>query len=147
MQCVKGLLELGMPTVAVVRSPEKYAETFEKSEKLQIKQGDVQDVGSLKAVLQDARVKHVIFAASGKTYWSAKDVDEQVTSLIVQLEWFHDLACRACHLLMNMCMHAELQGVANTVQAAKEAGGVDRIVLVSSALVTPKNRFGCMQSQ
>lgn len=39
-------------------------------------------------------------------------------------------------------MHANLQGVANTVEAAKQAGGVDRIVLVSSALVTPKNRCG-----
>ena len=78
MQCVKRLLELGIPTIAVVRSPEKYADTFDKSEQLQIKQGDVQNVASLKSVLQDGKVKHVIFSASGKTYWSAKDVDEQV---------------------------------------------------------------------
>lgn len=99
LQCVKRLLELGMPTVAVVRSPEKYAETFEKNEKLQIKQGDVQDVGSLKAVLQDTRVKHVIFAASGKTYWSAKDVDEQVRYLSCTNGEIHGLIFCACHLL------------------------------------------------
>ena len=81
LQCVKRLLELGTPTIAVVRNPDKYADTFEESEKLQIKQGDVQDPGSLQTVFQEGRVKHVIFAASGKTYWSAKDVDEQVDFL------------------------------------------------------------------
>ena len=86
MECVKRLLELGTPTIAVVRSPEKYADTLCKmeNEQLQIRQADVQDVASLKAVLQDGRVKHVIFSASGKTYWSAKDVDEQV----VLIMWF-----------------------------------------------------------
>lgn len=33
-----------------------------------------------------------------------------------------------------------MQGVSNTAEAAKSAG-VERLVLVSSALVTPKNRF------
>ena len=33
------------------------------------------------------------------------------------------------------------QGVKNVADAAKELGGIDRVVVVSSALVTPKNRF------
>ncbi len=34
----------------------------------------------------------------------------------------------------------QVQGVANTAEAAKKVGA-ERVVLVSSALVTPKNRF------
>ncbi|BDA42667.1 Uncharacterized protein At2g34460, chloroplastic [Coccomyxa sp. Obi] len=63
---------------------------------------------SLENVFEKTNAKRVIFAASGKTYFSAKDVDEQ--------------------------------GVGNTAIAAKKLG-LERVVLVSSALVTPKNRF------
>ena len=34
-----------------------------------------------------------------------------------------------------------LQGVGNVAQAAKELGGFQRVVLVSSGLVTPARRF------
>ena len=78
LECVKRLLELGMPTVAIVRNPDKYTDKFPKDAKLQIRTGDVQDQASLKHVLLDTKVKHVIFAASGKTYWSAADVDKKV---------------------------------------------------------------------
>ena len=82
---MKRLLELGMPTVAVVRNPDKYKDTFPKDAKLQIRTGDVQDLASLKQVLLDTKAKHVIFAASGKTYWSAADVDKKVGSALISI--------------------------------------------------------------
>ena len=81
-ECVKRLLELGMPTVAIVRNPDKYKDTFPQDAKLQIRTGDVQDQASLKQLLLDTKAKHVIYAASSKTYWSAADVDKQVNTEI-----------------------------------------------------------------
>ncbi len=79
LECVKRLLELGQSVVAVVRNPDKYKETFPSSKNLQVMTGDVTDRQSLEKVFEQTNAKRVIFAASGKTYFSAKDVDEQVT--------------------------------------------------------------------
>ena len=65
---------------AVVRSPEKYKETFAEvpnSGKIELVPGDVTDPSSLNAALSGVD-GGVIFAASGTTYFSAKAVDYQV---------------------------------------------------------------------
>ena len=77
-ECVKRLLELGQPAVAIVRNPEKYKDAFGSNKNLTLLPGDVTDVASLKSAFKEGHIKNVIFAASGKTYWSAKSVDEQV---------------------------------------------------------------------
>lgn len=77
-ECVKRLLELGQPAVAIVRNPDKYKDSFASDKNLTFISGDVTNVSSLKSAFQERQVKKVIFAASGKTYWSAKSVDEQV---------------------------------------------------------------------
>ena len=79
-ECVKRLLELGEPAVAIVRDPQKYKNAFKNDKNLTLLSGDVTDAASLKSAFKEGHVKNVIFAASGKTYWSAKSVDEQVTS-------------------------------------------------------------------
>ena len=78
-ECVKRLLELGQPAVAVVRDPQKYKDAFSDDKNLTLLSGDVTDAASLKSAFKERRFKNVIFAASGKTYWSAKSVDEQVS--------------------------------------------------------------------
>ena len=78
-ECVKRLLELGQPAVAVVRDPQKYKDAFSDDKNLTLLSGDVTDAASLKSAFKEGRVRNVIFAASGKTYWSAKSVDEQVS--------------------------------------------------------------------
>lgn len=73
-ECVKRLLEVTQDKVrAVVRDPSKYAEAFPKDARLEVVAGDVTDQASLDKALAGA--KGVIFAASGKGYWSAKEVD------------------------------------------------------------------------
>lgn len=104
LQCVKHMLQNGLKVRAVVRSPDKYADTFPQDKNLSVVSGDVTDVASLKSVLQ--RAKGAIFAASASSYWAGAAVD--------------------------------FRGVSNVAQAA---GPDQPIVLVSSALVTPKNRF------
>ncbi len=79
-ECVKRLLELGQPAVAIVRDPQKYKDAFDNDKNLRLLSGDVTDAASLKSAFKEGHVKNVIFAASGKTYWSAKSVDEQVSS-------------------------------------------------------------------
>lgn len=75
-ECVKRLLAASdLPVRAVVREPSKYAEVLPKSEKLEIVAGDVTDKASLQGALKGA--KGIIFAASGKGYWSASSVDFQ----------------------------------------------------------------------
>ncbi|GIL75441.1 hypothetical protein Vretimale_8071 [Volvox reticuliferus] len=105
LECVKRLLVVSdLPTRAVVRDTAKLAGALEPSDKLQIVQGDVTNPVSLREVLQGAR--GVIFAAAGKGYWSAADVD--------------------------------FKGVQNLAEVAKDVG-VERVVLVSSMLVTRKH--------
>ncbi|KAI8476283.1 MAG: hypothetical protein J3K34DRAFT_401798 [Monoraphidium minutum] len=107
-ECVKRLLEVTRdPVRAVVRDPSKYAEAFPKDARLQVVAGDVTDKTSLTKAFEGA--KGVIFAASGRGYWSANAVD--------------------------------YEGVVNTAEAAKAAGSVGRVVLVSSMLSDPANRF------
>ncbi|GLI61952.1 hypothetical protein VaNZ11_004514 [Volvox africanus] len=125
LECVKRLLAVSdLPTRAIVRDPTKLAAALEPSDKLQIIQGDVTNPASLREVLQGAR--GVIFAAAGKGYWSAADVD--------------------------------FKGVQNVAEVAKDVG-VERVVLVSSMLVTRKHwlhplrillnnlRFGLMDNK
>jgi uncharacterized protein YbjT (DUF2867 family) len=113
LECVKRLLEVtNLPVRAVVRKPDAHADKLKaaagnKATRLEVVAGDVTDPASLPPTLTDA--SGVIFAASGKGYWSAKSVDEQ--------------------------------GVKNVVDAAAAAGGVQRVVLVSSMLTHPSNRF------
>ncbi len=76
-ECVKIILELGQPAVAIVRNPENYRDAFGYNKNLTLLPGDVTDVASLRTAFKEGHVKNVIFAASGKTYWSAKSVDEQ----------------------------------------------------------------------
>ncbi|GIL51341.1 hypothetical protein Vafri_7348 [Volvox africanus] len=105
LECVKRLLAVSdLPTRAIVRDPTKLAGALEPSDKLQIVHGDVTNPASLREVLQGAR--GVIFAAAGKGYWSAADVD--------------------------------FKGVQNVAEVAKDVG-VERVVLVSSMLVTRKH--------
>eukprot|EP00878_Enallax_costatus_P017417 GHUV01018291.1.p1 GENE.GHUV01018291.1~~GHUV01018291.1.p1 ORF type:complete len:131 (+),score=33.71 GHUV01018291.1:127-519(+) len=113
LECVKRLLEVtSLPVRAVVRAPDAHADKLktvagDKANRLEVVQGDVTDPASLPAALQDAQ--GVIFAASGKGFWSAKAVDEQ--------------------------------GVKNVAEAAAAAGSVKRVVLVSSMLTHPSNRY------
>lgn len=117
LECVKRLLSAtNAPVRAVVRDPAKYDATFKAAAaaagadadtRLQVVAGDVTDPQSLTGALKDAA--GVIFAASGKGFWSAKPVDNE--------------------------------GVANVIAAAKEAGGVQHVVLVSSMLTDPANRL------
>ena len=79
-ECIKRLLELGQPAVAIVRNPDKYRDAFGRDKNLTLLSGDVTDAASLKKAFHEGHVKRIIFAASGKTYWSAKPVDEKVTS-------------------------------------------------------------------
>lgn len=105
---------------------------------------------SLRAALQGAG--GVIFAASGAGFLSAKGVDCQVCwgGLTAGrpfglrgwgLERRHPtpqplLCSLPCVSTPAPCMCAPaLQGVANVAEAVKEAGGQQRVVLVSSALV------------
>ena len=135
-ECVKRLLELGQPAVAIVRDPDKYKNAFGKDDNLTLLAGDVTDATSLKKAFHEGHVRRVIFAASGKTYWSAKPVDEKVDSppLPQQRSWDNQTSPRA--VLNHVYI---VQGVGNTLEAASSSN-IDRIVLVSSALVTPKNR-------
>jgi uncharacterized protein YbjT (DUF2867 family) len=81
--CVEKLLAQGKKVLAVVRDPDKYVGAWSSSEKLQIEAGDVTDASSLTRPLHN--VKGIIFAASGKTYFSAKTVDTEVRLLLITL--------------------------------------------------------------
>lgn len=91
---------------AVVRSPEKYAEKFDKAE---VVKGDVCDEESLKSAF--AGCQAVVFAASASTYKGPGGPYE-----------------------------VDYLGLQKTVNAAK-ACGVERLVVVSSRLVNPKNKW------
>lgn len=116
-ECVRRLIQTTKgPVRAVVRDPAKYEAQFKEAahaaggnatSRLQVVAGDVTDPDSLKAALKDAA--GVIFAASGRGFWSAKPVD--------------------------------YQGVVNMIDAARASGGVKHLVLVSSMLTDPANRF------
>lgn len=74
--CVKRLLQVSsLPVRAVVRDPEKYKGVWGDAPKLEVFRGDVTDEASLRAVMHGAQ--GVIFAASGKGYWSPAQVDFQ----------------------------------------------------------------------
>lgn len=104
-ECVKRLLAVTTSQVrAVVRDPQKYEGQMPADARLQVVAGDVTDKASLTAALTGAL--GVVFAASGKGYWTADPVDHK--------------------------------GVANVAEVAKQCG-VQRVVMVSSMLVTPKN--------
>ncbi|WIA24093.1 hypothetical protein OEZ85_013698 [Tetradesmus obliquus] len=113
LECVKRLLAVSTdPVRAVVRDPAAHGDKLRQAagdatSRLQVVAGDVTDPDSLTAALADAA--GVIFAASGKGYWSAAAVDSQ--------------------------------GVKNVADAAKAAGNVSRVVLVSSMLTHPSNRL------
>ncbi|KAG2438960.1 hypothetical protein HYH02_010752 [Chlamydomonas schloesseri] len=105
LECVKRLVDVSdIPTRAVVRDPSKLESVLAKSPKLQIVKGDVTDEASLRDVLKGAR--GVIFAAAGRGYWSAAEVD--------------------------------FKGVQRAAAISKEVGA-ERLVLVSSMLVTKRN--------
>eukprot|EP00879_Flechtneria_rotunda_P001209 GHRR01001356.1.p1 GENE.GHRR01001356.1~~GHRR01001356.1.p1 ORF type:complete len:241 (+),score=74.34 GHRR01001356.1:206-928(+) len=79
-ECVKRLLKsTQLPVRAVVRDPSKYADTFKQEagaeSRLELVTGDVTDPASLTAAVSDAQ--GIIFAASGKGYWSAEGVDNK----------------------------------------------------------------------
>ena len=77
-ECVKRLLEDGEQVKAVVRDPKKYEGAFPADRNLQVVPGDVTDASSLRTAFDGAR--GVIFAASGKTYFSASEVDQKVSA-------------------------------------------------------------------
>lgn len=60
---------------------------------MEVVSGDVTDPASLPSALSDA--SGVIFAASGKGYWSAESVDEQVSSCARVLHYTSVIACVA----------------------------------------------------
>lgn len=106
-QCVERLLTATSENVrAIVRDPSKYS-NLAKDPRVEVVQGDVTSKDSLVTALKGS--KGVIFAASGKGFWSADSVDHK--------------------------------GVAAVAEACQAAGGVERVVLVSSQKVDPKNRF------
>lgn len=70
----------------------------------------------------------------------ALDADEQIPmpgALPVRL------SCPPIEYHISMCLSYQswLQGVANVAAAAKDAG-LNRVVLVTSRMVTPQNRYG-----
>ena len=74
---MKQLAQLGKPVRAIVRSPEKYKDDFASlGSSVTTVKGDVTHPESLARAL--AGVTGIIFAASGKGYWSARGVDELV---------------------------------------------------------------------
>lgn len=78
LECVKRLLQVGTePVRAVVRDPSKYADVFPQDQRLEVVPGDVTDSNSVSKCLADA--KGVVFAASGKGFWTASAVDDQVS--------------------------------------------------------------------
>ncbi|KAK9843431.1 hypothetical protein WJX81_002050 [Elliptochloris bilobata] len=75
LECVKRLAQLGRPVQAIIRSPDKYTDLFSGlGSNVTAVKGDVESSESLTVAL--AGVKNIIFAASGKGYWSARAVDE-----------------------------------------------------------------------
>ncbi|GLC35539.1 hypothetical protein PLESTM_000335100 [Pleodorina starrii] len=105
LECVKRLLAISdLPTRAVLRNPSKLDGVLEPNPKLQIVQGDVTNIDSLREALRGAR--GVIFAVAGTGYWSPAEVD--------------------------------FKGVQNVAAVSKELG-VQRVILVSSMLVTRKH--------
>ena len=82
LECVKRLAQLGRPVRAVVRNPDKYRDAFENlGSTVSVVKGDVEAPASLREAL--AGVQNVIFAASGKGYFSARAVDELVWLSVV----------------------------------------------------------------
>lgn len=80
LECVKRLLQAtDQPVRAVVRDVAKYAGKFPEDSggRLQVVQGDVEKPESLGPALENA--DGVIFAASGRGYWSAAPVDRDVS--------------------------------------------------------------------
>lgn len=74
---MKRLAQLGKPVRAIVRSPEKYKDDFAGlGSSVTTVKGDVTDPESMARAL--AGVTGIIFTASGKSYWSARSVDELV---------------------------------------------------------------------
>jgi nucleoside-diphosphate-sugar epimerase len=149
LECVKRLLaSTAEPCRAVVRNPASYADSFPTDPRLEVVAGDVTSKESLQQCLAGA--KGVIFAASGKGYRSAAEVDNQVP---------HSTARRGAggpvlaalpsrpaapgsaprSALTPGLPAARAQGVRNVAEVAKEVGAA-RVVLVSSALVHPANR-------
>ena len=94
-ECVNRLAQLGRPVKAVIRSPEKYKDAFTGSG-ITIVKGDVESLNSLKEAL--AGVKNIIFAASGKGYFSARAVDELVSLGTYSLS--KSLVCKSSAKLM-----------------------------------------------
>lgn len=135
-ECVNRLAQVGRPVKAVVRSPEKYKDAFTGSG-ITIVKGDVESLNSLKEAL--AGVNNIIFAASGKGYFSARAVDE-----LVSLGTYSLCKSLVCKSSAEICTH--LQGVGTVAEAAK-AVGAKHIVLVSSALVTPQNRCVLVETE
>ena len=78
-ECVEQALSAGKTVRAVVRNADAYKSAFsENNSRLQLVKGDVQDMDSLRSALEG--VKGVVFAASGRGYWSAAAVDRQASS-------------------------------------------------------------------
>lgn len=76
---VDRLLAENIQTIAVVRSPAKYADRWPADhKKLKVVQGDVTDAAGLTEAVKNCT--HIVFAASGQTYFSAKSVDFEVRS-------------------------------------------------------------------
>lgn len=66
----------GTTVRAVVRDPAKYADKLPSQPGLEVVAGDVCDEASLRTVLAGAR--GVVFAASGKGFWTPAEVDFEV---------------------------------------------------------------------
>ena len=101
----------------------------------------MEDPAALKEALRNSR--GVIFAASGKGYWSPAKVDNQARHRVTL--WSRALPCRRivhgapdCSMSVDDCLCCA-QGVANVAAAAKQTGA-QRVVLISSCLVTTKHK-------
>ena len=149
-EAVRQLLAADREVRAVGRSKERLQKLFEPSDNLSIVEASVGLPESLKTAL--AGTSGVINAVSGKGYWSPAAVDFQVGLAAGAAMCGCERNCRTSHMGLKpapACIIAGtklsalqgvlLQGSGNVAEAAKEAGA-EHVVLVSSALVTKKNR-------
>lgn len=135
--CVQQLLQAGDTVRAVVRSPDKFERQGIKHDNLHVVAGDVTDAASLQAALQGA--DSCIFAAAGATYLGARAVEDKVHQEYAALSCCLLTLRKASCTIESLSHTSQLQGVQNLAAVAGRTG--THVVLVSAALVTPKNWY------
>ena len=124
---VRRAAALGHPVRAVVRTPAAHADRFAGVAGVELVAGDVTDAASVADAVRGAH--GVVFAAATSTFFGASDVDEKV-----RFAAGNDTPL--CYNSRSLRRAAPRQGVLNVASAAASAG-VRRVVLISSAFVSP----------